>query len=158
MDEDQRDILIEAFSNVIEKLAFMFVIPWDKEEIPRMESRCVTASLDFTGYKAGQMSIIAPDGMCVDLAANVLGVDRDDEKARERGKDSFKELVNVTCGNFLHMFSGSDNVYKLHPPEAVDAGAGEWQRYLEDPESVSLNVDETPVMLRIHFNDEAKTG
>lgn len=87
--------------------------------------------------------------MCATLAANMLGLDSDDDLANERGEDSLKELLNVGCGNLLTELAGPDPVFDLEVPRAEKLDADGWGKFCHVEETVALLVDEYPLLVRL---------
>ncbi len=86
--------------------------------------------------------------MCPEIAANVLGLEPDDEFVRERPGDSLKELLNVTCGNLLPALAGEEPVFDLTVPELRVITETEWESILNAPEAQQFIVDDYPVVIR----------
>ncbi len=149
MEANQNEILLEVFFDVIEKLAFMFGEPTQKEEIPSPESDCIMASIVYTGKTSGVIDLLVPEVMCAELAANILGMEQADQDAIARGTDSLKELLNVTCGNFLTTLAGDTPVFNVSAPTAKQVRTGEWSAFLENPDFFAAMIDEHPALLRI---------
>lgn len=53
--------------------------------------------MSFTGAMQGECLLMVPEALCPEIAANILGLDTDDELAAMRAQDALKELLNVTC-------------------------------------------------------------
>ena len=88
-----------------------------------------------------------PAEMCPELAANVLGLDEDDEKVEEKARDALKELLNVSCGNILTELAGTEPVFDLSVPIVSDIGLDVWEDLKNNEDFVSLIVDDYPALL-----------
>lgn len=146
---EHRETLCDVFIEVVEKLAFMFGDPCEKDDLPDPESECIKATISFEGTSSGIIELLVPSGMCAEMAANILGMDEDDETAVSKGTDSLKELLNVTCGNFLTAIAGETPVFNVSAPQATRLDLSWWPRVLADPESIGILIDDYPVLLRV---------
>ena len=148
MEAELRPTTAKIFSNVLEHLAFMFVETPDETEMPGSSPPYVEAQMTFSGPFSGRLCLAAPQEMCPEIAANVLGLEPDDEFVRERPGDSLKELLNVTCGNLLPALAGEEPVFDLTVPELREINEVEWQSILNAPEAQQFIVDDYPVVIR----------
>lgn len=149
MTVNRKDITARVFNNIIEQLAFMFGEAVEKDELPAIDTDFIHALVSFKGEMYGTVELIVPEGMCAEIAANVLGMDPNDATAVERGMDSLKELLNVTCGNLLTEIAGYEPVFEMSAPFANKVGVEGWDLLLKDSDSIALNVDENPVLLKM---------
>lgn len=149
MMNEHREKLRVVFIEVVEKLTFMFGDPCEKDDLPDPESECIKATISFEGTNSGVIELLVPSGMCAEMAANILGMDEDDEAAVSKGTDSLKELLNVTCGNFLTAIAGETPVFNVSAPQATRLDLSWWPRVLADPESIGILIDDYPVLLRV---------
>ena len=153
MESRAKELLSGVFCDVLEKQAFMFADPVDKEDLPSIEADCIRARIGFTGEMDGELVLLVPGEMCAEIAANILGTDADDELSIQRGQDALKELLNVTCGQFLTTFAGEKPVFDLSVPEITTLDAEGWQASLDDSDTLAFLVDESPALLRISIGE-----
>ena len=153
MNVDTGQILAEVFVDVLERIAFMFGDIVDFNEIPEIEAACVHAEVSFKGEINGKVEIIAPLDFCTRLAANVLGIDPDDEAAERRGIDSLRELLNITCGNFLSTIAGNKPVFSVGVPSTRIVPTFDWDTLTRRGGWMSILVDENPVLMRISIGE-----
>jgi CheY-specific phosphatase CheX len=154
MQIDHKQLLSEVFCEVMEKLAFMFGEFTAKEELSQTTSDCVQARMTFTGALTGALALVVPAEMCVEVAANVLGMEPDDEFVTARATDALKEVLNVTCGRLLTALVGEKPVVDLSVPVATKLDAAGWTAFLNEPEAVGLVVDDKPVLLRLSLEGD----
>ena len=57
-----------------------------------------------------------------ELAANMLGVDEDDETTSGQQYDALKETLNVICGNLIPAIAGGLEIFDIDPPEILTDG------------------------------------
>ena len=100
METETLDMLEQSLTDVLERFAFMFAEPQSLSELAPPSSDLCRATIRFTGPRCGALSLISGVDVGEQLAANILGLEPRLIN-REAGDDSFKELLNVTCGEFL---------------------------------------------------------
>jgi CheY-specific phosphatase CheX len=149
MNSDQNEILQEVFFETAESLAFMFGEPSDAEDLPAPDGDCVLVAMEFKGEFSGTVELAVPAIMRTELAANILGVDPDSEKAREFGEDALNELLNVTTGQLLTRIAGEGPVFDLTVPKLSPIDEAAWQEMAADPEALCVTVDDNPAVLRL---------
>ena len=114
MSENLRETIIDSFTDVIEKMAFMFVEEAEDDE--KEADGALKAEMQFSGAYGGSVIIAVSHETANELASNVLGVDPDDENIEELRNDALRELLNVTCGNLLTAHYGEEPVFDLSVP------------------------------------------
>ncbi len=154
MESDLKRTAATVFAGVLENLAFMFMETPEERDLPSGTPPYVEARMTFVGPFEGALTLAAPEAMCPELAANVLGLDPDDEFVRQRPGDSLKELLNVTCGNLLSTLAGDEPIFDLTVPELHSLSEEEWAAILDAPEAMPFIVDEYPVVLRCFINKQ----
>ena len=146
MDNNKNEILTRVLENVMEQLAFMFGEPAQKDELILEEEKCLHISMQFNGLRNGKLDLVIPASMGISLAANILGLDEDDEEAENNSVDALKELVNMVCGQFLTEAYGDKPVFNLTIPTVEEIDRGDWQKLLDRPESVGMIVEDIPLI------------
>ncbi len=150
MDSDHGDILRRVFSEIAENMAFMFVEEPDDETPAEPENDdLVLAHMVFSGPFSGRLVIAVPAALCPEIAANVLGLDPDDELVKAKPYDALKELLNVTCGNVLPAIAGEDPVFDLTPPEIKKLDRAAWRVLRDMPGTQQHLVEDEPVLLQM---------
>ncbi len=155
MRTEQRELLNEVFCDVFEKLAFMFGEPTPKEDMPREAAEFIEVKMGFVGPSHGSLEMVVPTEMCQEIAANVLGMDPEDDLVRERALDSLKEMLNVTCGHILTSTAGDEPVFDLTVPAVREIDGAAWSVFLDDPETLSFMVDDSPAALKFTMEEKA---
>ncbi|MFH0878953.1 MAG: chemotaxis protein CheX, partial [Lentisphaerota bacterium] len=115
MDTEALQMAEQAFCDVLERFAFMFSEPLPAQELKPPETDFCRATIGFDGPRKGTLAIGASAEVCEMLAANILGMEPRMIN-REAGEDSFKEVLNVTCGEFLEHLAGPESVFDLTVP------------------------------------------
>jgi len=148
MSNDHKTILAEGFRDVIEKIAFMFAEPVPRDDLVPAESACLRATIRFDGpERSGTVSIAAPMGLCIEVAANVLGLDAGERVGVGEASDALRELVNVLCGRFLTDLAGDEPVFNLSIPEVLQLDQTSWDELVKSGEALTFVVDDTAPMI-----------
>lgn len=149
MKTDPMEALRDGFCEALETLAFMFAEPVDKGELPTEHAEFIQVKMGFSGQLDGTIVLLVPAVMPIHIAANVLGMEPDDEFVVERGIDAVKEVLNVTCGRFLTLYAGESPVFDLSVPATSQCDAQSWQDMLKAPNTLAFLVDDVPVLLAL---------
>ncbi|HOZ46099.1 MAG TPA: chemotaxis protein CheX [Candidatus Hydrogenedentes bacterium] len=153
MEANSKELVSEAFCEVLENLAFMFGEVADTEDVPASAGGQVLAAMSFSGPMCGRIELAVPRAMRVEIAANVLGVDTDDEQAMASADDALKELLNVTCGQLLTRLAGEEPVFDLSVPVVSELDDEAWARMAEASDAIVILVDENPALLRLAMSE-----
>ena len=143
---DTIDIVTEAISQALEKMAFLDSEPFDEEsEAP---SIIITADIDFSGPISGTIRTVAGIDFAQALAENMSGMQ---EMTEDECIDAIKELVNVTCGLVLPMIAASEaDVFDLTVPHlARSEDRVEWDDFVSQEDVTVLNVEGHAVATRL---------
>ena len=153
MPETSDITMIEALGEALETMAFM--VPMPPEEELSAPSESVLVRMRFKGPVNGTTELVAGQELLEMLAANVLGVEPDDEEACEKGTDAFKELLNTTCGVLLPMLTTTpEDVFDITVPESETLGNVEsWEAYVAKSDVTVLDVDGFAMAVRIEFEE-----
>ncbi|HOA74617.1 MAG TPA: chemotaxis protein CheX [Phycisphaerae bacterium] len=110
--------LTAIFSEVLANLAFLFTD--DEETEPALGEVWLETSISYHGPVSGTLRFRCTRSFCELLAANLLGIDPDDEAAARQSEDAVREFMNIVCGQFVTSMHGSDDVYNLSIPHTVE--------------------------------------
>ncbi len=146
MEPNNTEILFEVVSGVLEAQAFMFADAAEKGDIPPRDGEYYQAKMTFVGPFRGTMALTVPMEMCTEMAANVLGLDMDDEQAEEGAQDALKELLNVACGQVLTELAGEEPVFDLTVPAVTVMDDETWDALTHDENVAAMLVDERPLL------------
>lgn len=116
MSDRITEILVREAVDTLEKLVFFFAEP---EEDPSTfaDTDVFTVATEFSGPYSGRLVMeYAAEGLA-ELAANMLGIDEEDEITEEDQRDALKETLNIICGNVLPAIAGSEAVFNIAAPE-----------------------------------------
>ena len=151
---DWNEAIQGTVCDVFEEMAFVFVelVDGDQES---WSSDAVKSHLTFSGPYNGHIYFIAEPEFCFNLAANLLGIEPDDEEVATKSFDALGELTNVFGGILMEKLFGNDTVCnlgipkvdKFSPVDQLDQGAGVWKiSFIDDEENridtvLALNKD-----------------
>jgi len=144
MKDDCRRLIREVFSDVIERLAFMFSEEIGEEGVSVRSARFLEARIRFSGAMTGELSLVVSEEMGSVIAANMLGVDVGDDVGRARVFDALREVINVTCGHVLTEYAGDAATFELSVPSVCETDGA---AVPGGPDAVRLLVDDYPVVL-----------
>ncbi len=147
MSEKAVDILKEVFTEVLEKQAFMFAVSADRSEFPSEALECVSTEIGFSGNCNGEIHMTVPEHLAVELAANIIGLDVDDDAVDEKALDALREILNIVCGNFITRLYGNTVDMSQTIPETSRKNPNYWAGLLKCSGTQCFLVDDIPVML-----------
>src|SRR5690606_5615893 len=110
--------LTAIFSEVLANLAFLFTDDEELETTP--DEVWLETTISYHGPESGTLRFRCTRDFCVLLAANLLGIDSEDETAVRQSEDAVREFMNIVCGQFVTSMFGSDHVYNLSIPKSVE--------------------------------------
>jgi hypothetical protein len=145
-DSDITSILDQALSDILEKSAFMFSEKADGPKPDFGDEPCACVSIRFDGPVHGILHLTAPNSFGLQVAANTLGEDPSTIPT-DQAADAMKELLNVICGRFLELYSGTCAIYNLSIPTLTTMTPAEVLVLARSPGSAVFMVDETPVLV-----------
>lgn len=148
---EHRDIAIQAFASVMERLAFVFAEPCAGTPPPPPVSPALLVSIGFGGVLAGTIDLAVSRALCVEIAANMLGVDSSDERARERAEDAIREVLNVTCGQILTDLAGERPMFTLTMPRTRELSPELTSELAHDSGTSAFKIDSETVWLRFRL-------
>ncbi|MCA8938766.1 MAG: chemotaxis protein CheX [Planctomycetes bacterium] len=145
------DNISRAVSQVMETSAFMMAMPCDAEDLDTPEASLISVDVEVAGDKPGKVFVVAPLAFARELAANVLGVDEDDDDIERRVGDAFRELCNVITGQIVTTLFGESATVSLSPPKSAMHDAAAWEELCTSEENFAFDVEDYPVVLHFDF-------
>ncbi|MHC4662725.1 MAG: response regulator [Planctomycetota bacterium] len=152
--DGKNEILAKLFSEILEKQAFMFAEVASKENLETGKDEHVIASMAFSGTTSGKLVLVVPRTMGNEIAANVLGLEPDDNTVVIKSTDALKEILSITCAHALTAIKGETSVFDMSPPQVDNLDTKEWKALLDEPDSVGFMVDGAPVLLQLSVGEE----
>lgn len=153
MKSEDINVLVEVFCSVLERESYMFGYAIDKrDESPADELQ--QATLTFTGEGvSGAIALVLPETLTLEVAANILGAESDEDFVKEQAHDALGELLNVLCGQFLTTVEGELPVFDLSVPAVAAIDSSEWRNMMQLDNTALLMVeDEFNVLLQLKIN------
>lgn len=137
--------LDDVFGAVLETFAFVF--PEVSEAVVEpAEEDLLRADISFQGAVSGALSIVAPAAVCVEMAANVMGIEPDAEDAAQRAADTLAEIANITAGHLCTSLERHAPTHLLPPVvqratgRQADCALCTLRTYLIDEVPITLQV------------------
>lgn len=116
------ELLFQIAEMTFGELAFMLVLPEEGQPLGETSPPWGYAGhVDFTGPFDGQLCCVITADLLDPLAANMLGIDLDEDLPEGVQKeDALKELLNVIAGNLLPAIAGDEEVFHIAGPVLLD--------------------------------------
>ena len=133
----QPELLYETLSDVLEDAVFIFTETAD--ETLGWNNGILKSSIHYQGQEEGTLSLAVGVDMARSIAANLLGIEPDDEDAQEKSAEAVSEMLNIVCGVFLERWLGAQNHCRLGIPSTMPLS--------EDEERVALNSSKCNAIL-----------
>ncbi len=154
MNDKTDNIISKVTAETLEKLAFMFASPYDPGDSTE-ENPDTGVSVFFNGPFSGTLGMKVSGEVLSEIAANMLGVDDEDEITLDDKHDALKETVNIICGNILPAISGKQAVFNIDAPKIIpegeDAQVRDGEKLVSD---VKFSLDEGRCDLVLFVNGE----
>jgi chemotaxis protein CheY-P-specific phosphatase CheC len=151
MSDRIKKIVTSESVQTLEKLAFIFAMP-EEDDIAPEEGETVDVAINFTGPFSGSMLILYPQSDLNELAANMLGLDDEDEIAGDQKLDALKETINIVCGNVLPAIGGKEAVFDIDPPIIIETPGA--RPDIAGAVKVQLELDEGLCFIYLTFDGD----
>jgi CheY-specific phosphatase CheX len=152
------DLLFQVAEKTFGELAFLLIEPEETVPSSRHPSPMwgYAARVEFTGPFGGLMHLAITEDMLRPLAANMLGIDVDEELPEGvRREDALKELLNVTCGNLLPRIGGNEAVFHIAAPTLLSEPMSLLAANQTPAGRVQLNLDVGTAQLTFYTDQDA---
>ncbi len=114
MQQNKTPTLATIFSDILADLAYMFSD--DMEAEPTAGSLWYETTIEYDGPVSGTLKFECSEDFATVLAANLLGLDTNDEDAENKSRDAVKEFMNIICGQYVTSVHGTNDVFNLTIP------------------------------------------
>ncbi len=148
MTQHQKTATLTAiFSEVLANLAFMFS---EDEEgaTPSAGDVWLETEIGYHGPQSGTLRFWCTREFAVQLAANLLGIDPNDEDADTKSTDAVKEFMNIVCGQLITAIHGTEAVFDLTIPRLAELSETPQFSDEEGPHSSTVFVEGQRLHLR----------
>jgi CheY-specific phosphatase CheX len=149
MNKEDRTLLRDVCFSVFEQLAFMFGDELEDDEIDCPADTFFRATMGFKGAEQGTVAIVVPEAICTTLAANILGLDDDQDVYPDTAVDALKELLNTITGRLMTELFTEDTVNDLTIPVTEQLNHADWESLVESDAYIAIDIDEHPVLITI---------
>lgn len=153
MDARTNEAATMILCDVLGKFAFAIADPAAPEEIAPTREDALRVEMHFNGVIRGTLGLLTTRELGLEVAANLLGLEPDDDEIGERAPDAIKELLNVVCGNLLTELAGDEEVFDLSIPALTEAESVDWSAWLAGSDTVCVTVDDRPLLLQLRIED-----
>lgn len=109
------NLVSEITARTLMEAAFIMAEPL--LEAPPLRGDLLSARISFSASRSGKITIIMGRQLATTLAANLLGLEPDDEEASSRGGDALGELLNMVGGALLGELAPAGGAGTLGLPE-----------------------------------------
>jgi CheY-specific phosphatase CheX len=120
-------LLAEAARTTLEDAAFVFADADAAvdDAAPPLEGSVIEAVVDYAGPSVGRVMLAVPSELAQEMAANLLGVDPTDDRARAGAGDALGEVLNIMTGLLLDSLFGPGALYRIGPPIVARVASAE---------------------------------
>ncbi len=144
MIQEETTILTATFSEVLANLAFMFRDDGPVEADPT--DTWLETTIGYRGPESGALRLWCSRRFSTLLAANLLGVDPEDEDATSKKEDAVKEFMNIVCGQLVTAMHGVTAVFDLSIPQTMELEDSP-PLHESDVQATTLSVEGHPIRL-----------
>jgi hypothetical protein len=134
--------LADIVGEVLGDLAFL--VSDDERPVPPVTAKWMACEISYSGPFGGTLRCWCTRDFAVQLAANLLGVSATDEAVANGTGDALGEFMNVVCGQFITARHGSDSVFSLSIPTAVECAQAPRLEFAGYDASCELAVSGAP--------------
>lgn len=145
----EQEILARSLEQTLHEYAFLFSDVLDPAATCDVAGPYYRALVHFRGAFSGTLVVAAPEVLCCEMAAGVLGVDPDDAEAKTDAVDALQELLNVMSGNMVVSLVGTEDSIERTIPDVRRLGEEEWRCLIALPGSVGYAVNDYPLFLNL---------
>lgn len=141
-----RELLETVMADTLEQFAFLFSETGEEDDILSRSDSYLQADIAFEGGgEKGLLRVAAPEELCREMAANILGLD-DSEIPAEAAIDAIKELANVLVGSLTAQRFGTNVCCSLKTPSAHSVNSAQVKALAAAPGALLMNVEEKGVV------------
>ncbi|MBN2288498.1 MAG: chemotaxis protein CheX, partial [Candidatus Glassbacteria bacterium] len=143
----------QSVSQVLEQMAFMFSDPADPEMMLEDPGDCYLVQMSYLGPCSGKVAVAVQADLGREVGSNMLGADLDQVTDTMVG-DALKEMLNMSCGQFLTSYYGNEPVFDLTVPEISRLDTAAWKELAAGPDNCLYEVDEYQYVVSVEPGDK----
>lgn len=141
--------LAQVTLEVLERYAFMMADPCrDGEGSAHFPTPLWISLISYAGPYHGTLGLVAPPALARQVAANLYGIEAG-EVSEEQAQDALKELLNISCGDYLHEMEGDEPIFDLTAPLIESVAHEPAMARTRGKPNATLNVEGVPLMVFI---------
>lgn len=149
----QNDVLMNTVIDVFEKQAFAFVDVCSKDELENNSDSHFYTHITFSGPVNGKVGMAIPIHLGEELATSILGIEPGELVNQTDVADALKELLNVTCGQFLTASYGNKPVFHLDIPDCAIQDPSHWQTLCEHSDTIGFVIENTSALAHVFLKE-----
>lgn len=154
--QNLKERLNRVTCKALEQAAFVFPEPADLQNGVNFHGfNFVRSKLTFSGVDSGEVMIMAPAELCMELSANMLGEDINPNCPKEKYMDALKETLNIMAGQLLTSLYGEKEVFDLTAPEAKEISKGDFFALIAKNDYALAVSDEYPIITILNLKKNA---
>jgi chemotaxis protein CheY-P-specific phosphatase CheC len=154
-ENERKEFLREIICSVLEQTAFLFPETVDLNDgVSFDEHEMVWASINYSGDREGEVTLIIPMALCQELSTNLLGEDAENNDEKDKAIDAAKEILNIITGQLLTRMYGERALFNLSAPQIKDFVQEEFFGTLEQKDYICNMVDDYPVIATLTTRSE----
>lgn len=153
MKMQHEETIRTVFSQILERLVYIFAEDAGEDELFSRKSEFLRVRMHFSGARRGEIILSVDPDLCQEVAANMLGAERDDVQVKDLNRDALKEVLNVLCGRILTEIGGREPLFKLSIPVIDTISQKEWNEIVHQSGAVGFLVEDYPVLLQFVVTD-----
>jgi len=125
LTEEQRTELGPVLAEILEDAAFIFARVVADLPPERADTALYVAELQIGSTPSLHLLVATSPGLAAEVAANMLGVELEDDKAAELAADAVRELVNVVGGRLVNQWFGHASTLEISVPQIAQSSMGQ---------------------------------
>ncbi len=155
MKQNFKENLNKVVCDILERTAFLFPEPADLSNGITFDNyELVMATLSYRGDKEGDVTLIVPKELCMELASNLLGEDIDEDDPGEKPYDAVKEILNIIAGQLLIEIYGEKALFTLTSPKVRDLDKETFFSIIENQDYALAVADDYPIITIMKTREE----
>lgn len=104
---------------VLERTAMVLADPIAPQDADALLPATRFSCLTYTGDATGTLYLSASDGFLAEIASSLLGVEPEDIRLDEEGKDALNEMANIITGSLILELGGDTECISLGLPRQL---------------------------------------
>jgi CheY-specific phosphatase CheX len=149
MEEYSSKYFIKAVDRVLGHMASMSCRVTDSYEMPKMHNEALNVSINYRGDHSGELGLIMERPLAARITCRTLGLENDFDVLDEMIEDVMRELINVTCGQFVTLMYGNRIAFKVSVPRVFRIGSKVCNMLFSNPDAYTFIIDEEPVLATV---------